>query len=698
MKKEMLINNVEGKECRIVVLGDDALQELYMERESNISRVGNIYKARVTNVEPSIQAAFVDFGCEKNGFLHISDVHPHYFPKSSKGGNEPVGQKRSWKDRPPIQDCLRRGQEVVIQMTKEGIGTKGPTMTTYLSIPGRLLVMMPGMSRLGVSRKIEDEKDRDQLRKQLEDLKPPPDMGFIVRTAGVGHTKRELQRDLNYLVRLWKTVKEQMKNNPAPSVIYKESDLVLRTLRDVYNSEIDRVVCDRPSVADRVREFLRVAMPRTKHNIEVYRGHEGLFYECGIEEEIEKIYSRRVEMPSGGSLVIEQTEALVAIDVNSGRYRDQNDPEATATKINKEAAREIARQLRLRDLGGVIIMDFIDMREQKNNRAVERELRNAMKPDRAKTRVLKISNFGIIEMTRQRVRPSLKSHIYEPCHCCEGAGLVKTPESLTLNAIRNIRRAAYHDDVAHVTASLSPAVAMHMANHQRRELADLESESGVQVEIRSDADLATGELVIECLNARGAPVAWEHAGQRPAKAKNLKTVNVENLAAEEIEKDALLGKPKDADEKDNNKDQKDESKGAGSDNKGEEDGSGSSKRRRGRRRGRRKNKSGSGDGDNQQKDDAKGSDESDKSGQSESKGKSSADAGDDHSDNDQGDNKDKGEDGNADGEGKKRSGRRRSGRRRRKKPSDGDGQSDGANKAQAPAEASAPAQTSDADH
>jgi ribonuclease E len=515
----MLINRVEGKECRIAVIDDGALEELYLERVSSASRVGNIYKGRVVNIEASIQAAFIDFGSGKNGFLHISDLHPQYFRKGGKSP-EAVGRKRAHRDRPPIQECLRRGQEVVVQMIKEGIGTKGPTMTSYLSIPGRLLVMMPGMSRLGVSRKIEDDRTREETRKLLEAVKPPPDMGFIVRTAGAGRPARDLRRDLNFLLRLWKTVSQRIRTARAPAEIYQESDLVTRTIRDVYNSDIDRVICDTADTARHVREFLRVAMPRTRHVIEVYTGAGGLFHDFGIEEQIEKVYARRVEMPSGGSLVIDQAEALVAIDVNSGRYREHADPETTALKINQEAAAEIARQLRLRDLGGVIVIDFIDLRAEKNRRAVERALRDALKPDRAKSRILRMSRFGVIEMTRQRIRPSLESSVYRPCATCGGTGIIKSEESLALAAMRAIQRAAGDEDIARVEVAVTPPVAHQLSNYHRKQITRLENDTQTTVVVRADPGLAAGDTVVTCQNARGAPVAWDAAAPgAPGKGK-----------------------------------------------------------------------------------------------------------------------------------------------------------------------------------
>jgi len=528
MTKEMLINTVEGQESRIAIVQNGTLEELYIERVSSASRVGNIYKGRVTNVEPSIQAAFVDFGLSKNGFLHISDVQPQFFPKS-RGGAEPVGKKRRHCDRPPIQECLRRGQEIVVQMTKEGIGTKGPTLTTYLSIPGRLLVTMPGMSCLGVSRKVEDEEMRLKARELLADLKLPVDMGFILRTAGIGRNKRELQRDLNYLLRLWKAIKQRIKTAKAPAEIYQESDLVTRTIRDIYNADIARIVCDSEAVAWNVKEFLDMAMPRTKHIIDVYTGSEGLFQEYGLEEEIEKIYSRRVELPSGGSLVIDQTEALVAIDVNSGRAREHADAETTAMKINIEAAGEITRQLRLRDLGGVIIIDFIDMRLEKNHRAVERTLRDALKIDRAKTKILRMSSLGIVEMTRQRVRPSLKQSIYRTCEHCLGTGLVKSDESLSLMVMRQLKRTIANPNVETVKVHCSPTVAHHLANFQRHRIGQLENQSARRILICSDDSILGDNLKIVCTNNRDSEIAWEqpHPGKKHAQA--VKAVSLDTL-------------------------------------------------------------------------------------------------------------------------------------------------------------------------
>lgn len=515
-ERTMLINVSAGDECRIAVVHQGRLEELFIERASSQSHVGNIYKGRITNVEPSIQAAFIDFGLPKNGFLHISDVQPQYFPNYT-GEPEDVGRKIPRHSRPPIQKCFRRGQEVIVQITKEGVGTKGPTLTTYLSIPGRFLVMMPGMSRHGVSRKIEDEADRRKMRDLLNELKlPTGGMGVILRTAGLGRTKRELQRDLNYLLRLWKTVVERVKTLPTPAELYQESDLVTRTIRDVYTAEFGRVIVDDAETAKKVREFLQVAMPRSKAVMELYSKREPLFHRFGIEEEIERINMRHVPLPSGGSLVIDTTEALVAIDVNSGRFRSIEDAEETAFKINLEAADEIARQLRLRDLGGLIVCDFIDMRLDRHKRAVERALRDALKEHKERARILRTSAFGLIEMTRQRQGPSIKRNIYFECQHCKGSGLVKMPESVVLDVMRIVQLATDHEQVQKVTVTVASDVAFQILNRRRSVLGQIETETGKEVVIRGDTSFISDRIEYACEDGRGQPVRIGPGQQNPA--------------------------------------------------------------------------------------------------------------------------------------------------------------------------------------
>jgi ribonuclease E len=504
--REMVINVSAEDECRIAVLSDGRLEELFIERASTQSHVGNIYKGRVTNVEPSIQAVFVDFGLAKNGFLHISDVQPQYFPDHG-GEPEDVGRKIPRHNRPPIQKCFRRGQEVIVQVTKEGVGTKGPTLTTYLSIPGRFLVMMPGMNRQGVSRKIEDEADRRKMRDLLKSLKLPQGIGFILRTAGLGQTKRELQRDLNYLLRLWKRVVERIKQQSAPTELYQESDLVKRTVRDVYTGDFARLIVDDSETAEKAREFLEIAMPRSKVDIEVYSEREPLFHRLGIEDEIDRIHMRHVPLLSGGSIVIDSTEALVAIDVNSGRFRSIEDAEETAYKLNLEAADEIARQLRLRDLGGLIVCDFIDMRQDRHQRSVERSLRDALKRHKAHARVLRMSAFGLIEMTRQRQGPSYKRNIFFDCPHCKGSGVVKMPESVTLDVMRFIQLAMHQEQVRVVKVSAATDVAFQILNKKRVMISQIEDETGKEVVIRGDASFTSDQIEYHCEDARGRPVA-----------------------------------------------------------------------------------------------------------------------------------------------------------------------------------------------
>src|SRR6187401_2643076 len=501
MKSEMLINVSQPEECRIAIVEDGQLEELYLERSSQSNYVGNIYKGRIVNLEPSIQAAFVDFGVGRNGFLHISDVEPQYFrqggydPRKAilpnggqardrdfdgpeNGDDEGRGDRGEGREggrgegrgdnrgrnggrnggvktarhrigvrprfKPPIQDIFQRGDEVLVQVIKEGIGTKGPTLSTYISIPGRYLVLMPALGRIGVSRKIESDEDRRRLRDILRELNPPKGVGFIVRTAGTDRTKKELSRDLAYLLRLWKVIVRRIKKTTGPVDIYEESDMIIRTIRDIFTGDVDTIYIDEPKAFERAKEFLQIVMPRYVGRLKLYEGREPLFHKYKLDEEIAQINQRRVPLKGGGSLVIDQTEALVAIDVNSGSFRTDGSAEESAYQLNQIAAREIARQLRLRDLGGVVVNDFIDMRKERNRRNVEHTLRDAVKRDRARTKILRTSPFGLIEMTRQRIRPSIKRSVYKECPSCAGSGLVKSAESMALEVVRKLIMCAQH--------------------------------------------------------------------------------------------------------------------------------------------------------------------------------------------------------------------------------------------------------------
>jgi ribonuclease E len=533
MKKEMLINVSQPEECRIGIIEDGLLEELYVERASRENWVGNIYKGRVVNLEPSIQAAFVDFGVGRNGFLHISDVEPQYF---RQGGYDPAeatnggrssefdmgddegdeGQRRPPRRqqrpgarprvKPPIQDIFRRGDEVLVQVIKEGIGTKGPTLSTYISIPGRYLVLMPALGRVGVSRKIEDDGVRRELRRTLLELNPPKGLGFIVRTAGQDRTRKELSRDMAYLLRLWKVIVRRIKKHPGPCDIYEESDMIIRTIRDIFTSDVDAIHIDQPEAFERAKEFLQLVMPRYVSRLHLYEGKEPLFHKYKIESEISKIHQRKVPLRDGGSIVIDQTEALVAIDVNSGNFRKDDNAEETAYQLNIAAAKEIARQLRLRDLGGVIVNDFIDMRRDRHRRGVERALHEAMKRDRARTKILRTSPFGLIEMTRQRIRPSLKTSVYGDCPCCSGRGIVKTPESMAIEVVRVLQLAAHAPRVNRISVRVNDQVASYLNNKKRKEIIRLEDDAQISVQILGSEGLYPEHLEMECRDAEGREV------------------------------------------------------------------------------------------------------------------------------------------------------------------------------------------------
>ena len=512
MKKEMLINALQPEENRIAIVEDGVLEELYIERISAENYVGNIYKGRIVNIEASIQAAFVDFGVGRNGFLHVSDVEFQYYKHVGGGGNGQgrrlprKGDDRGTRHKPPIQEIFHRGSEVLVQVIKEGFGTKGPTLSTYISVPGRYLVLMPALGRVGVSRKIEDDELRRKLRTSMDELDPPPGLGFIIRTAGKDRTKRNLQRDMNYLVRLWKAIVNRIKNTSTPAAVYEDSDMVIRTIRDIYTSEIETVWIDSPKTYERAREFMKVVMPRQVNSVKLYEGNDPIFNKSDIEGEIARIQNRTVPLKGGGSIVIDQTEALVAIDVNSGTYRGDDNAEKTAYQVNMQAAEEICRQIRLRDLGGVIVNDFIDMREEKHRRSVERTLRDAFKRDRARSKVLKFSTLGLIEMTRQRIRPSLKRSVYEDCPCCEGTGLVKSAESVAIEVMRLLMTAVQRDAVRKIEIEVDERVAGYLQNRKRRTINELEDQVDVSITISGRDDVSPDHLEFKYTDEQGNPV------------------------------------------------------------------------------------------------------------------------------------------------------------------------------------------------
>jgi ribonuclease E len=530
----MVVNDSPGEECRIAILQDNHLEELYTERTATATNVGNIYKGRVTNVESAIQAAFVDYGQGQSGFLHISDLHPRYFPGAKR--TERVGKKIPRRARPPIQEALKRGDEVLVQVLKEGLGTKGPTLTSYLSIPGRLLVMMPDMDRVGVSRKVEDPERRREMRQILETLTLPEGFGFILRTAGFDQSKTELNRDVAYLTRLWKVMEKRIKKVGAPCELYTESDLFIRTIRDVLRPSIDAIVVDAESAYERGSALLRVVAPRSAPKLILSRSPVPIFHAFDIERQIDLIHSREVPLPSGGKLVIDQTEALVAIDVNSGRSRRATDSETNAFSTNCEAVEEICRQLRLRDLGGLVINDLIDMRATRHRREIEERFRQALARDRAKTTALPISEFGVLQLTRQRMRPSLRKSHFMPCPHCGGRGEIKTPESVGADAMRQIGYMLQFERVRRVEVVCSPRVASVLLSGKRRELVGLEDTTGKKIDVRVSDTIAVDRVDFYAYDERNADIdVSKLPALKPPSMKELETAEPRPAALESPE-------------------------------------------------------------------------------------------------------------------------------------------------------------------
>ncbi|PIE24376.1 MAG: ribonuclease E [Planctomycetota bacterium] len=643
--KRMLVNANDGEECRIAIVEDGKLSELYVEISDRESYLGNIYKGKVVNIEPSIGAAFVNFGGNRNGFLHASDVIPAYADpdvslidilegraragkdegpdavravlseegdpddtSSSEGyesagedldsapdapaerrraasgdgaredsqgeaaaapldldeepsgselvetgearedseagevdgssrkrrrrrgrrrrseageadaedkdkslrvkgrrgrssdeavdmGKTETGKKREkgkgkgrTRSRVPIQDLLKKGQEIIVQITKEGIGAKGPTLTTYLSLPGRCLVLMPSLPKCGVSRKIADDRERRRLKRIVRELDRTGQggIGFIVRTAGVGKSAQDVQRDLEYLEKLWGVVVQRAKGIRAPASLYVESDLVLRTMRDHFTTDIGDVVIDSEPVYKRVCDFVTTLMPRFQDAVKHHESIAPLFHAYGIETSVEGLYQPRVELAGGGSIVVEQTEALVAIDVNSGKFKPGSSLEETAFRTNLDAIPEIVRQLRLRDLGGLIIVDFIDMMDDKHRRVVERKFRDALKADRARINVGRISNFGLLELTRQRVGPGLKRTVFQTCPTCKGTSLVRTVQSKALAVLREMRALAKLPGFSQLDVYAHSEVAYWLENRKRRTLVEIEDQHGIEISLQPE--------------------------------------------------------------------------------------------------------------------------------------------------------------------------------------------------------------------
>ncbi len=489
MNRQMLINAEEPEEYRLAIVSGKKLEEFYIETTTRENTVGNIYKGVVANIQPSLQAAFVDFGVEKNGFLQLHEIHPDYYQKEPPEEGE----------RGRIQDALRPGQELIVQVVKEATAAKGAFLTTYISLPGRYLVLMPGSKHGGISRKIEDEQQRQRLRKIISQLRVPEGIHVIVRTAGENRTKRELSKDYNYLLRLWENIKATAQKVQAPAMLYRERDLTIRAIRDYLTTDIKKIRIDNKEVYKRVKDFMAIVSPRHRWLVKLYKEKRPIFAEYQLENQIETIYKNRVPLKSGGFLVIDTTEALVAVDVNSGKSSREKQLEETAFKTNLEAASEVPRQLRLRDLGGLVVIDFIDMRDRKHIRQVERTLREELKKNRARTDMGRISKFGLLQASRQRLRPSVQSSSYVLCDRCGGTGVIRATEATALAYLRRIWMELSRGGVNQVRASFSEPVADYLLNRKRAELLKLENRYGVNIHIEIRHDIAPGEGQLEFL-------------------------------------------------------------------------------------------------------------------------------------------------------------------------------------------------------
>ncbi len=485
--KRMLFNATQSEELRVAIVEGQKLLDIDIEQAGREQRKGNIYKAVVTRVEPSLEACFVDYGEERHGFLPFKEISRQYFKEGV-----PPSQAR-------IQDVIREGQELLVQVEKEERGNKGAALTTYISLAGRYLVLMPNNPRGGgVSRRIEGE-DRQELREAMDQLQHPEGMSLIARTAGIGRAVEELQWDLNYLLKLWSAVRDASESQKGAFLIYQESSLVIRAIRDYFTSDIGEILIDTEDVYEQARQFMLHVMPDTVQRVKRYRDDLPLFSRFQIEQQIETAHSRTVNLPSGGAIVIDHTEALVAVDVNSARATRGSAIEETALRTNLEAADEIARQMRLRDLGGLIVVDFIDMEEPRNQRAVEDRLREAMKQDRARVQVSKISKFGLLELSRQRLRPALSEGAYVTCPRCNGTGHIRDTESSALQILRIIQEEAMKDNTAAVHVQVPVEVASFLLNEKRAEITKIELRQRLSILLIPNKHLDTPNYKLERL-------------------------------------------------------------------------------------------------------------------------------------------------------------------------------------------------------
>jgi ribonuclease G len=476
-----IIINVTPEQTRVALLDTNALlSELYIERAKDASLVGNVYKGRIVKILPGMQSAFVDIGLEKAAFLHAADVLSGFdYSIFGEDLEDPVSLQM------PIEDMLQEGEEVFVQVSKDSIGTKGARVTSYITLPGRYLVLMPDVEHIGVSRKIVEEGERERLKGLIEQLKPQ-NFGFIIRTASEGCTEEELKRDIDYLMRLWENIQKKKEKISTPHLLYSDLGLALRSVRDLLSHEIDKLIIDSKEEYKKVLDFVNTYFPKLSDKIQLYEGSEPIFDADGIELEIPKALGKRVWLKSGGYIVIDQTEALTSIDVNTGKFVGKASLEDTIFKTNIEAVKEIAYQIRLRNLGGIIIIDFIDMEKEENRQKLFSVFQEAMCKDRAKCTILEVSELGLIQMTRKRVRESLERILCEPCSYCDGKGFIKSPTTVCYEIFMELRRIGLTQRNAKILISANPQVADLIYDDEREGIEAIEKDNGFKIIVKAD--------------------------------------------------------------------------------------------------------------------------------------------------------------------------------------------------------------------
>ena len=491
--RKMFVNAADPEVFRVAIVEEGQMEELALESSSREPTKANIYKGTVANIEPSLQAAFVNYGGERHGFLPLSEVHPDCYQ-----------EKPQSKAKTKIQRVLRKGQELIVQVYKEESATKGAYLSTYISLPGRRLVLLPNQSHLGVSRKIEKEEERQRLKELAHKLGLPPEMGLIIRTAGETSKNLDLSKDLKYLLKLWETLNQTAATLGAPCLLHRDLDLITRTVRDYFSPDITTIMVDNKEVYQTLRTFITEMAPRHVHALKLYKDNIPIFTRYQLEDQIDRIYSERVPLKSGGSIVINPTEALVSIDVNSGRCTSGKELEDTALKTNLEAADEVARQLRLRDLGGLVVIDFIDLKDKKHQKEVETALKQSLKKDKARVTVGHLSKFGLLELSRQRLRPTAEVTAYIECPTCHGQGHIKRVDTLGLSLLRQISTQVAQNPIQEVRAAVPLEVGTFLLNTKRKDIFDLEEHFNLKITLTPKVGLGPEDIQVDYVK-REAP-------------------------------------------------------------------------------------------------------------------------------------------------------------------------------------------------